>query len=154
VLWRIFVCKRDEVTEGWRKLHNEELLDLNFTPDVGIFKKNCNVVGACGVHGGEKRNACRLMVGKSEGKCRNECRYNMKVNLKVIGYSNEVMKRFMWFKVGISAIQFREFVDWHCSMLLPWDGLLCEVNHFTKPLNDWEITVGHIWHHLPMHFCC
>jgi hypothetical protein len=26
VLMRIFGPKRDEVTEGWRKLHNEELL--------------------------------------------------------------------------------------------------------------------------------
>jgi hypothetical protein len=28
VLRRIFGLKRDEVTEGWRKLHNEELHDL------------------------------------------------------------------------------------------------------------------------------
>jgi hypothetical protein len=28
VLRRIFVPKRDEVTGGWRKLHNEELCDL------------------------------------------------------------------------------------------------------------------------------
>jgi hypothetical protein len=25
VLRRIFRCRRDEITEGWRKLHNEEL---------------------------------------------------------------------------------------------------------------------------------
>jgi hypothetical protein len=28
VLRRIFRTKRDEVTGGWRKLHNEELRDL------------------------------------------------------------------------------------------------------------------------------
>jgi hypothetical protein len=28
VLRRIFESKRDEVTEGWRKLHNEELHNL------------------------------------------------------------------------------------------------------------------------------
>ena len=57
----------------------------------------------------------------------------MKVNLKGIRYSEEVMKRFVWLKVGTSAIQFREFVAWQSSMLLPWDSWLCGVNHITKP---------------------
>lgn len=128
---------------------------MNFSPDVGIFKKNCDVVGTCGV------NACRLVVGKSEGKCRNEWCYNMEMNLKEIGYSTEVMKRFMWLKVGISTIQFREFVDWQCSMLLPWDSLLRGGNHFTKPpVHQTNLsmiggqTVDRMWHHLLMHFCC
>jgi hypothetical protein len=34
VLRRIFGPKRDEVTGGWRKLHNEELLDLYSTPSI------------------------------------------------------------------------------------------------------------------------
>jgi hypothetical protein len=29
VLWRILGTKRDEVTEGWRELHNEELHNSN-----------------------------------------------------------------------------------------------------------------------------
>jgi hypothetical protein len=32
VLRRIFGLKRDEVTEGWRKLHNEENRDLYCSP--------------------------------------------------------------------------------------------------------------------------
>jgi hypothetical protein len=32
VLRRIFGQKRDEVTEGWRKLHNEELHSLYSSP--------------------------------------------------------------------------------------------------------------------------
>jgi hypothetical protein len=32
VLWRIFGPKRDEVTGGWRKLHNEELHGLTLHP--------------------------------------------------------------------------------------------------------------------------
>jgi hypothetical protein len=34
VLRRIFGPKRDEVTGEWRKLHNEELHNLNSTPDI------------------------------------------------------------------------------------------------------------------------
>jgi hypothetical protein len=34
VLRRIFGPKRDEVTGEWRKLHNEELHDLYFTPNI------------------------------------------------------------------------------------------------------------------------
>jgi hypothetical protein len=34
VLRRIFGHKRDEVTEEWRKLHNEELHNLYSSPDV------------------------------------------------------------------------------------------------------------------------
>jgi hypothetical protein len=31
---RIFGTKRDEVTGGWRKLHNEELRDLHSSPSI------------------------------------------------------------------------------------------------------------------------
>jgi hypothetical protein len=34
VLRRIFEPKRDEVTGGWRKLHNEELHDLYSSPSI------------------------------------------------------------------------------------------------------------------------
>jgi len=34
VLRRIFGPKRDEVTGEWRRLHNEELNDLYFSPNV------------------------------------------------------------------------------------------------------------------------
>jgi hypothetical protein len=34
VLRRIFGPKRDEVTGEWRKLHNEELRDLYFSPSI------------------------------------------------------------------------------------------------------------------------
>jgi len=34
VLRRIFVPRRDEVRREWRKLHNEELNDLNSSPKI------------------------------------------------------------------------------------------------------------------------
>jgi hypothetical protein len=40
VLRRIFGPKRDEVTGGWRKLHNEELRDVHSSPSVIIIIKS------------------------------------------------------------------------------------------------------------------
>ena len=34
VLRRVFGPERDEVTEEWRKLHNEELNDLHSLPNI------------------------------------------------------------------------------------------------------------------------
>jgi hypothetical protein len=39
VLRRMFGPKRCELTGGWRKLHNEELIDLNSSPSIiGIIR--------------------------------------------------------------------------------------------------------------------
>jgi hypothetical protein len=38
VLRRIFGLKRDEVTGGWRKLHNEELPNLYSSPSIITIK--------------------------------------------------------------------------------------------------------------------
>jgi hypothetical protein len=39
-LRRIFGPKRDEETGGWRKLHNEELHDLYFSPSLVTIIKS------------------------------------------------------------------------------------------------------------------
>jgi hypothetical protein len=62
VLWRIFVCKREEAAEGWRKLQNEELHCLIFSPGIRIIKKNCDVIIACGVRGGSKEMSLGLWL--------------------------------------------------------------------------------------------
>jgi hypothetical protein len=54
------------VTGGWRKMHNEELRDLYFSP--GIIKmikpmRHC----PCSTNG-EKKTAYRLLMGKQKGK--------------------------------------------------------------------------------------
>jgi len=55
VLRRIFGPKRDEVTGEWRKLHNEELYDLYFSPNIVGVIKSREVGGACSMYGGEER---------------------------------------------------------------------------------------------------
>jgi hypothetical protein len=69
VLRRIFGPKRDEVTEGWRKLHNEELRDLYSSPSITRIIKSRRMGWTGNVARlGEKRDAYRLLVGKPEGK--------------------------------------------------------------------------------------
>jgi hypothetical protein len=69
VLRRIFGPKRDEVTGEWRKLHNEELHDLYSLPSIIRIIKSRRMRRAGHVaRMGEKKNAYRLLVGKTRGK--------------------------------------------------------------------------------------
>jgi hypothetical protein len=86
-LWRIFGPKRDEVTGGWRKLHNEELHNLYSSPSQ---VKEDEVDGACSTNG-EKRNVYRILAGKPEGKRslgrpRRRWVDNIKLDLREIGW--------------------------------------------------------------------
>jgi hypothetical protein len=69
VLKRIFGQKRDDVTGGWRKLHNEELRDLYSSPCIIRIIKARRMRWKWHVaRMGEKINAYRLFVGKPGGK--------------------------------------------------------------------------------------
>jgi hypothetical protein len=66
---RIFGPKRDEVTGGWRKLHNEELHNLYSSPNIIRIIKSMTIRWTRHVtRMGAKRTAYRVLVGKSEGK--------------------------------------------------------------------------------------
>jgi hypothetical protein len=69
VLRRTFGPKRDRVTGGWRKLHNEELHNLYSSPSIIriIKSRRMKLVGHV-ARMGEKRNVYRLLVRKPEGK--------------------------------------------------------------------------------------
>jgi hypothetical protein len=56
VLRRIFGPNRDEVTGGWRKLHNEELHNLYSSPSVIRMNqvKEDEMGRACNTNGGEE----------------------------------------------------------------------------------------------------
>jgi hypothetical protein len=69
VLRKIFRSKRDEVTGGWRKLHNEELHSLYSSPNIiGMIKSRGMIWVGNVARMEEKRNAYRILVGKPEGK--------------------------------------------------------------------------------------
>jgi hypothetical protein len=56
VLRRIFGPKRDGVTGGWRKLHNEELHNLYSSPSIiRIQVEEDELGGTCGTNGGEEK---------------------------------------------------------------------------------------------------
>jgi hypothetical protein len=92
MLRRIFGPKRDEVTRGWRKLHNEELHNLYSSLSVIRMIKSRRMRWAGRVaRMGENRNEYRIMVGKPEGKRplgrpRRRWVNNIKMDLKEMGW--------------------------------------------------------------------
>jgi hypothetical protein len=69
VLRTIFGPNRDEMTGEWRKLHNEEILDLYSSPSIIKIIKARRIRWAGHVaRMGEKRNAYRMLVEKPEGR--------------------------------------------------------------------------------------
>jgi hypothetical protein len=64
VLRRVFGPKRDEVTGEWRKLHNEELNDLYFLPNIVRVVKSRRMRWAGHVaRMREERGVNRVLVG-------------------------------------------------------------------------------------------
>jgi hypothetical protein len=79
VLRRIFGPKRDEVTEEWRRLHNEELNDLCSSPNIiRVIKSRRRRWAGHVALMGEGRGVYRILVGKPEGRRplgRHSCRW-------------------------------------------------------------------------------
>ena len=69
VLRRTFGPRREEVTEEWRRLHNEEINDLYCSPNIVRVIKWRRMRWAGHVAPmGEERGVYRVLVGKPEGK--------------------------------------------------------------------------------------
>jgi hypothetical protein len=89
---RIFGPKRDEVTGGWRKLHNEELHNLYSSPSITrVIKSRRMRLAGHAARMGERRNAYRILVGKPEGKRplgrpRRTWVENIKMDLREVGW--------------------------------------------------------------------
>jgi hypothetical protein len=94
VLRRIFGPKRDEVTGGWRELHNEKLHGLYSSPSIVRVIKARRMRWAGNVARiGEVRGAHKILVGKPEGRRllgrpRRRWEDNIKMNLREIGFGD------------------------------------------------------------------
>jgi hypothetical protein len=90
VLRKIFGLMRDSVTEDWRKLHNEELNDLYYSPNIFRIIKS-RIMKLAGHVGrfGERKGLYGVMVGKPEekrplGRPRRRWEDNIKMNLQEV----------------------------------------------------------------------
>jgi hypothetical protein len=94
VLRRIFGPKRDEVTGGWRKLHNEELHGLYCSPSiVRMIKARRMSWAGHVVRMGEVRGAHNILVGRPErrrplGRPRRRWEDNIKIDLRETGFGD------------------------------------------------------------------
>jgi hypothetical protein len=65
----MFGSKRDEMTEVWRRLHNEELYDLCSSPNfVRMIKSRKTKWAGHVARMGERKGAYRVSVGRPEGR--------------------------------------------------------------------------------------
>jgi hypothetical protein len=67
-LRRIFVHKRNEVTRGWEKFHNEELHGLYFSPNIRMNQSRRIILPGHVARMGHIENVYKIMVRKLEGK--------------------------------------------------------------------------------------
>ena len=91
VLRKIFGAKKDEIAREWRKLHNVELHELYFSPNIIRNLKLRRLTWAGHVARMEQsRNADSVLVGKPErkrplGRPRGRWEDNIKIDLREVG---------------------------------------------------------------------
>jgi hypothetical protein len=94
VLRRIFGPKRDEVTGGWRKLHNVELHGLYSSPSIVRVIKARRMRWAGHVaRMGEARGVYNILVGRPEGRRplgrpRRRWEDNIRIDRREIGFGD------------------------------------------------------------------
>jgi hypothetical protein len=119
-LRRIFALKRDEVTGGWRKLHNEELHNLYSSPNIIRMIKSKRMRSAGRVaRTMEKRNAYRILVGTPEGKrqlvrSRRRWEDNIKMDLGEIAWDG-----VDWIDLAKDRNQWRALVSTVMNLRVP-----------------------------------
>jgi hypothetical protein len=104
----------------WRKLHNEELHNLYFSPNTIRVIKSMKVRWAGHVaQMGEKRNAYRILVGKPEGRDplgRPRLRWmdNIRMDLRGIGWDG-----MDWIDLAQDRDQWRAVVNMVMNLRVP-----------------------------------
>jgi hypothetical protein len=106
VLRRIFGSKRDQLTGKCIKLHNEELNNLYFSPNIRVIKSRRlrwarHVAGMV-----EGRGAYRILVGKPEGRPRCRLENNIKMDLQEVGI-NLAQNRDWWLELVNEVMSLR-----------------------------------------------
>jgi hypothetical protein len=112
----IFGLKRDEVTGGWRKLHNEELHNLYSLPSIirTIKSRRMRWVGHV-ARLGEKRGAYRILVGKRPlGSQRRRWVDSIKMDLREIGWGG-----LDWIDLAQDRDQWRALVNMVMNVQVP-----------------------------------
>jgi hypothetical protein len=108
VLRKIFGGQRNEVTRGWKRLHNDELHSLyclRITDIIRMIKSKRMRWAGHIARVEEKKNAYRILVGKPEekrplGRPGRRWIDNIKMNLKDTGWV--VWTGLMWLMIGTS----------------------------------------------------
>jgi hypothetical protein len=120
VLRRIFGPKRDEVTGGWRKLHNEEPHNLYSSPSIirNDQVKDDEMGMPCSTNG-ERKNAYRILMGKpkgsrSFGRPRRRWVDNVKMDLTEIGWDG-----MGWIDLAQNRDQWRALVNAVMNLRVP-----------------------------------
>jgi hypothetical protein len=121
VLWRIFGPKRDEVTGGRRKLHDEELHGLYSSPGIVrvIKARRMRWAGHVVRMGEEVRGAYNILVGMPEGRRplgrpRRRWEDNNKIDLREIGFGD-----VDWFHWAQDRYRWRALVNMVMNLRVP-----------------------------------
>jgi len=120
VLRRTFGPKRDEVTDEWRKLHNEELNDLCSSPSIVRVIRSRRMRWTGHVERmGDRRGVYSDLVGKPEGKRplgRPGHRWedNIKMNLQKVGCGS-----MDWIEVDQHRDRWRALVNAVMNLRVP-----------------------------------
>jgi hypothetical protein len=117
------------VTGEWRKLHNEELHDLYFSPSINKIMKARRMRWAGHVaRMGEKRNAYRLLVRKPEGRRplgrpRHRWLGNIKMDPVEVGWGD-----VDWICLAQDRDSSCEFGIEHLGSIKCWEAIKCPNN--------------------------
>jgi hypothetical protein len=143
---RIFGPKRDEMTGGWRKLHDEELHNLYSSQNIirMIMSRKMRWAGNV-ARMGKKRNAFKIWVGKPEGKRPlGRPRYRLVDNIKM-DLTEIAWDSMDWIDLAQDRDQRRALVNTVMSLRVPENGgkflSSCTVSGFSKTTKFYEVNL-------------